>query len=721
VNADTHADVAKYWAFISYSHRDSKIAKGVQRALETYRIPKRLVGKTTKSGIVPAALKPVFRDREEMEAGADLKASVREALQQSRYLIVVCSPNAAQSPWVNQEIIEFKKLNGESRVLALIVSGEPFASRIQGREEEECFPEALRFALTPEGEPKGEALEPLAADLRPQRDGKRMAILKLVAGMVGVGVDELVRRDAQRRARRLAYLASGAIAGMAVMAVLTVLAIQSRAEAQSQRAQAEDLVEFMLGDLRKKLDPVGRLDVLDSVGEKALSYYAKQDADGLDANALGRRSRAMHLIGEIRDKQGNLNEALAAFKSAADTTAELLSRTPHDGNRIFDHAQSVYWMGYIAWRRGEADAAETAFLKYRDLAQQLVRIDPNNADWRLETAYASENLGVVQLERWQIPEALRSFSAQKEIESDVARTRPDVVLEVAEADGWIAKALEASGDYEAAIHAQEDRLDVLRKSPDVAKNRLAQRNMANSNYELGRLELSLGKPETAEHYAQTSVEIAGSLVASDSANMRSLSELCFDQLYLAEIELALAKRDLARRDFNRSWENAQRLIASDPSSLMWQINLVGLALTQKFRIAKLDGSIYPTYEFDLFVAAIKAIELSGKRLNSDQIQIVALVELMLGDMLDHNGQHKEATRHWRSVAERLEPLADHENYPVLVLLARAKLRLDQIDEARALAARTKASIYRHPAYADLENELTHAAGQGRFNATHGRS
>lgn len=151
----------KFWAFISYSHRDAKAAAALQRAIETYRVPSRLVGTRTAMGEVPAFVKPVFRDRDEMQAGADLKATVREALAQSRWLIVVCSPAAARSAWVNQEIIEYKKLHGETRVLAVIVAGEPFASRVPGHETEECFPEALRFALTPDGLAQGEALEPI--------------------------------------------------------------------------------------------------------------------------------------------------------------------------------------------------------------------------------------------------------------------------------------------------------------------------------------------------------------------------------------------------------------------------------------------------------------------------------------------------------------------------------------------------------------------------------
>ena len=102
-----HAGGPRYWAFISYSHHDARAAAALQRALETYRVPRRLVGRGTPLGEVPAYLRPIFRDRNELQAGADLSATVREALAASRYLIVVCSPSAVASAWVNREITEF--------------------------------------------------------------------------------------------------------------------------------------------------------------------------------------------------------------------------------------------------------------------------------------------------------------------------------------------------------------------------------------------------------------------------------------------------------------------------------------------------------------------------------------------------------------------------------------------------------------------------------------
>lgn len=705
MNADTNtsgqADAPRYWAFISYSHRDSKVASVVQRALETYRIPKRLIDTVTKFGKVPAALKPIFRDRDEMEAGADLKATVREALLQSRYLIVICSPDAARSPWVNQEIIEFKKLAGESRVLALIAAGEPFASGTPGHEAEECFPQALRFALTPEGKPEGEALEPIAADLRPQGDGKRLAILKLIAGIVGVGVDELVRRDALRRARRLAYVASGAVAGMAVMAVLTVMAVQSRTEALNQRAQAEDLIEFMLGDLRKKLDLVGRLDVLDSVGEKALSYYAKQDADRLDANALGRRARAMHLIGEMSEQRGNLDEALAAFKKASDTTAELLARAPNDGQRVFDHAQSVYWVGYMAWRRGNTQEAEEAFRNYMTLARKLVNLDKTKPDWQLETAYAAQNLGVVQLESGNPAEALKSFNEGRRVKEELVGVKPELTLDLAKSYGWSARAQEELGNYQEAANTQQEKIVLLNSLRDFASNKPAQYLLANGYYEIGRLELELGNMNMAEDVGRKATTLITSLVASDPANTFWLTESCLMRLGLAEIELAAGKRQLARNDLNQVRPHVLDLLKRDKSETKWQIKLRGRELELEGQAALRGEYSDSTSDIENFLENVKLLESRGKRISTDQSLIIASVEFTLGELLSRAGHRPEAIDRWRETEERVRPLASRENLPAIAILARVLQRLGRQSEVEALVAKLKNSTYRHPAFADL--------------------
>ena len=148
----------KYWAFVSYSHADKKWGDWLHSALETFKVPKALATADPGSGeLFPSKIFPVFRDREELPTSSDLGSMIALALEHSRYLIVICSPRAAKSRWVNQEILDFKRLGGTERILALIVDGEPNAA--DGKPgfsaEAECFPEAMKYALEQTGVPTG--------------------------------------------------------------------------------------------------------------------------------------------------------------------------------------------------------------------------------------------------------------------------------------------------------------------------------------------------------------------------------------------------------------------------------------------------------------------------------------------------------------------------------------------------------------------------------------
>ena len=113
----------KYWAFISYSHADARWGDWLHRKLECYRVPRGLIGKSSRDGGIPKRLFPIFRDRDELPVSSDLGANLKNSLEQSRYLVVICSPSAARSHWVNEEVRHFKARTGEDRLLCLIVDG----------------------------------------------------------------------------------------------------------------------------------------------------------------------------------------------------------------------------------------------------------------------------------------------------------------------------------------------------------------------------------------------------------------------------------------------------------------------------------------------------------------------------------------------------------------------------------------------------------------------
>ena len=227
----TNAPVPRYAAFISYNHADRVVAGWVHRQLESFRIPAHLHGRDSPIGVLTAKLPPIFRDRDELASSADLAKSVRDALAASSTLIVICSPQAARSRWVNEEIRTFRALGRADHIQCLIVAGEPHATRDPALDPtHECFPPALL---------KDADHEPLAADMRQGMDGKQAAKLKLLAGILGVGYDDLRQREVERRQRRLVMITSASLAGLLITSALAVFALWQRREAITQRDLAQ--------------------------------------------------------------------------------------------------------------------------------------------------------------------------------------------------------------------------------------------------------------------------------------------------------------------------------------------------------------------------------------------------------------------------------------------------------------------------------------------------
>jgi len=443
-----------YRAFISYSHRDDAAAKSLHKRLETYRLPKKLIGQSGERGPIPERLTPIFRDLDELSAADDLTVEIKAALARSATLIVLCSPGAKASKWVNLEIETFRALHGNSRpVLAALIEGEPA----------DAFPPAL----TAEGQ------EPVAADFRKSRDGKSLALLKLVAGMAGAPLDALVQRDAQRQYRRVMAITGGALTAALAMARLLVVALRAQSEAERQRQEAEGLVEYMLTDLRDKLKGVGRLDVMTAVNERAMKYYGGQEAlEGLSAGSLERRARILHAMGEDDEKRGDLGLALRKFEEARRTTAAVLAKMPDDTSAIFAHSQSEFWVGSIAYQKRNRAQAYSHFEQYAELAARLNKIDPKNVEWERELIYANGNICAVSLDRPIDRARSNKYCTQAlALSENIFFDFPSSIQslkDVTNGYGWMATLYQENGELKRSIYfreKQEKFLEIL-----LAKN-----------------------------------------------------------------------------------------------------------------------------------------------------------------------------------------------------------------------------------------------------------
>lgn len=215
----------RYRAFISYSQRDRTHAKRLHSALETYRVP---------NGI-EATLQPnrrlgrFFRDDDEMGASTDLGGTLRDALDNSENLIVICSPHAARSKWVNTELLHFKNSGRGDRIFAVVVDGTPNSDD----PESDCFPPALGSEVVSEELLSERSAEPLGVDLR--KEPFQRARLRLAAGLLGISFDSLWQREKRRTMKRRVIAASVTLALAFVIVLLGTRWLTERGRAHDQK------------------------------------------------------------------------------------------------------------------------------------------------------------------------------------------------------------------------------------------------------------------------------------------------------------------------------------------------------------------------------------------------------------------------------------------------------------------------------------------------------
>lgn len=189
-----------YFAFISYRWEDEKMARWLQEKLEHYKLPTSL---REQNPDLPAHIRPIFRDKTDLN-GHTLEESLMSALESSRYLIVVCSPLATQSDWVNRGIQKFIDLGREKDIIPFIVDGEANADDPKN----ECFPPALRSLKS----------ERAIYGININDNGREAAAVKVVSRMFDVKYDTLWNRFLLEQKKRRRYIIAGLVAAILVVA-----------------------------------------------------------------------------------------------------------------------------------------------------------------------------------------------------------------------------------------------------------------------------------------------------------------------------------------------------------------------------------------------------------------------------------------------------------------------------------------------------------------------
>ena len=658
----------QYKAFISYSHGDERWAKWLQRALERYRLPKSL---RAEHPDLPPRLYPIFRDREELASGSDLSESIQTAMDNSEALIVICSPAAAKSRWVNEEVRRFRDAGGGHRIFCLLVAGRPNA------EAADCaFPPVL--LLDGDGQPIN---EPLAADVTPGGDGKRNAMLKIAAGLLGVGVDELKRRDAQRQVRLLSAIAAGSLAIAAVTIGLAIFAMIARQESEIRRHQGEKLIGFMLGDLRTKLEPIGKLDVLDAVGDQAMDYFKVLGRHGTPQEMLD-RAKALRQIGDVRFNQGHLAPALTAFEQSLEQARVLHEVEPDNNDYLFELGQAEFWVGYVAWQRNELGQAQASMEKYMRYSQELRDRAPDNPGYRMELAYAHSNLGSVARARGDAELALREFRVAAQISESELKSQPGDaarISDLADIWSWINSTLLDLGRLQESEQAAVKAADLMRILHDQGKDARASAKYADYLLLLADIQLQLGQGAAATDQFKSARDIHTSLLARDPSNaFWRQSALSGDYHRVSLVEPGEWTAEM-RQTLETTETSLQALAQKDPSNKNPQ-KFIAKVLRLEALGELAQGDVAAALRLAKDARDIMGKLTAGSEPTAELILNTAEIDESLGVITRASGDEAGARRIW---AEALAGLSRVPDSNLTAKAVRRMLAIDLGDQALA--------------------------------------
>ncbi len=431
----------------------------------------------------------------------------------------------------------------------------------------------------------------------------------------------------------------------------------ARADAQRRQEQAEDLLTFMLGDFRQELEKIGRLSLLDAVGEKVMEYFASLDPRDLTDSSLAQQARALTQIGEVRMSEARFVEAEEAFAAALDRAAALSARYPDNGDMLYERAQAEFWIGFVARQRGQMDRFYEWLQRYRNSAIELVATEGNTRRAQLEVVYGYHNLAVFDLERGHLDAAREEFlDSRRTLEAMLAKEPEDTQLlsHLADNDSWLGSIAERQGRFEEAVGHYMKSVATYRS--------LSEQNPQNPGWRwwigttLGHAaDASLWGGQlnkAADLYTQT-ISIQSELSKMDSDNKGWKVGYLLNTLRYHQLSLLAPSLTPLQFSIHESIDSLERLMKEEPSARNHIANLA-----YAWRLEALKQSSQDT--ITALNAVKRATELNASILTGERLNHRTLYEfaqsLLLSGWLHHQlGDTASARSDWERIVDTLLP------------------------------------------------------------------
>jgi len=580
--------MADYDAFVSYSHaKDKPIAAALQSVIQTLGKP----------WYRRRALR-VFRDDTSLSATPQLWPSIEQALSQSRFLVLLASPEAAASPWVNKEVAYWLDNKGADTLLIAVTDGAL------------SWDDAVGDFVWREGMPLPPVLtgrfisEPKWVDLRAYRDGANPRDSRFIeagadfaAAIHGMPKEDLLSQEVrqQRRALRLAWSAAGSLlilSGLAGWQWKVALdneraATEQRLLAQAQRERAErslaaatQTANSLVFDLAREFRERAGMpaDLVRQILDRAQGLQRQLTESGETTPAL-RRTEAKALQELVRTllALGDTTAAFAAAERARAILEELSAANPGDTEWQRDLSISHDWIGDVLVAAGRREEALAAHRKSLVISERLAATDPGNTEWQRDLSITHDKIGDLLRVAGRREEALAAYSKSLAIRERLTAADPGNMRlqhDLSIIHRRIGNMLRVAGRWEEALAAYRRGLAIAETLVAVnPSNTLWQGSLSTSHILIGDVLVTSGQREEALAEYNNGLAIRERLTAADPGNTEWRRELSISHDRIGDVLVTSGQREEALAEYNNGLAIRERLAAADPGNTDWQRDL----------------------------------------------------------------------------------------------------------------------------------------------------
>lgn len=513
-----------------------------------------------------------------------------------------------------------------------------------------------------------------------------------------------------QRGERLRLTITIVMAGLALLAGgLFLMARSAQQAAEQHRTEAEELMGYMLGDFVDKLRPLGKLDLLDSVSNRALKYLSDKTNFNDSYAALTQRVKTLQLISEVKTKRGDPTGAYAALQAGRDILHQQLNSKPNDTVLLKSAGENAFGLGQIHFDRKEWEQAQHYFEEYRTFSDRFAEVAPSNPDSWIEQSYAHNTLGTLALRRSDVRQAAKEFMLSVNLKTRAFNQAPkdkQLTAGLADSLSWLASAQLQLGqltEAEALFTRQLSLLQSLRQANpnDV----LWLKPLAAAWLHQSEVKLAVGDINNSASSLSNAQELLTSLVAQDPSNRSWQRDLFIAQLKILDLKGADMDQTQAFLQLDRLHEGLSALSKLEPKKLTLQM-LVAAVKQRKAAIELRHGKV--TNAATTLRSSIDQLRQIYAKAPTDQIIRGYLLEALILSAEIHFSSNDTAAAHLdcKAAQDILSPLiTGTADFRVLAPWVKTHACLNVHVETTAARKQLEVMNYKDPTY--LQYLVTH--------------